>query len=189
MRTPRSLVLLLALVVVATAPATASAAGDVSQSDIEGSVVPLNADGAVLPIDVADSIQPLEVQNDTGPVTRVTLSSDVLFAFNKTTLTATAQQTIDRVVRRLGNRPSGRIVVDGYTDSVGSAAYNLGLSRRRASSVQRALAVALGGSRAHRIVTRGHGEADPVAPNTDNGHDNPAGRAKNRRVVISFPRG
>jgi flagellar motor protein MotB len=35
----------------------------------------------------------------------------------------------------------------------------------------------------------GHGEADPVAPNTEDGHDDPAGRAQNRRVVISFPRG
>ncbi|HET6868537.1 MAG TPA: hypothetical protein VFH80_21675 [Solirubrobacteraceae bacterium] len=42
---------------------------------------------------------------------------------------------------------------------------------------------------AARIITRGHGEADPVAPNTQNGHDNPAGRAQNRRVVISFARG
>lgn len=39
-----------------------------------------------------------------------------------------------------------------------------------------------------RIVARGHGAADPVAPNTVNGKDNPAGRARNRRVTIAFPR-
>lgn len=81
------------------------------------------------------------------------------------------------------------ISVDGYTDSIGSVDYNLGLSRRRAGSVQQALSAALGGSGATRIVTHGHDEADPVAPNTQDGHDNPAGRAQNRRVVISFSRG
>jgi DNA-binding response OmpR family regulator len=83
-------------------------------------------------------------------------------------------------------RQVNHILVDGYTDSIGSADYNLGLSRRRAAAVQQALRAALAG--APRIVTTGHGEADPVAPNTQNGHDNPAGRAQNRRVVISFSR-
>jgi outer membrane protein OmpA-like peptidoglycan-associated protein len=182
------LVAVLALVVVVAAvPATVEAAV-VAQADIDASVVPLDVDAAVVPIDVADSIKPLEVQSDRGPVTTVTLSSDVLFAFNKSTLTATARQTIDRIARRLGSRAANRILVDGYTDSIGAAAYNVGLSRRRAASVQQALQAALGGSGAPQIVTRGHGEADPVAPNTQNGHDNPSGRAQNRRVVISFPR-
>jgi outer membrane protein OmpA-like peptidoglycan-associated protein len=176
---------LLALIVVAAAPGTVRAA-DVAQTNVDDSVVPLDMDAAVVPIDVAGSIQPLEVQNDTGTLTRVTLSSDVLFAFNKSTLTATARQTIARVARRLGSRQVNHILVDGYTDSIGSAAYNLGLSRQRADAVQQALGAALKG--APRIVTSGHGEDDPVAPNTDNGHDNPAGRAQNRRVVISFPR-
>ena len=185
MRLARLLAVLLALLVIAAGPATVRAAV-AGQADIDASVVPLDLDAAVLPIDVAGSIQPLEVQNDRGPLTTVTLSSDVLFAFNKATLTATARQTIDRVARRLGSRQVNRIVVDGYTDSIGSAAYNIALSGRRASAVRQALRAALGG--AGGIVTHGHGEADPVAPNTQNGHDNPAGRAQNRRVVISFPR-
>jgi OOP family OmpA-OmpF porin len=38
------------------------------------------------------------------------------------------------------------------------------------------------------VSSRGHGEADPVAPNSVNGEDNPSGRALNRRVTIAFPR-
>ena len=183
----RALVVVLALVVATAVPTTVRGAV-IAQTDIDGSVVPINVDAAVVPIDVQDSIQALEVQRDRGALTTVTLSSDVLFAFNSSTLTATAQQTIDRLAGRLRSSGTKSISVDGYTDSIGSAAYNLGLSRRRAASVERALSAALGGSGAPRIVTRGHGEAAPVAPNTQDGHDNPAGRAENRRVVISFPR-
>ena len=161
--------MLLALVVAAAVPSTVRAA-DASQADIDASVVPIDADAAVVPIDAADSIQPLEVQHDQGARTTVTLSSDVLFAFNKSTLTAAARQTIDRIARRFPSQRVNGILVDGYTDSVGSVAYNLGLSRRRASAVRQVLQAALGGSGAPRIVTRGHGEADPVAPNTQNGH-------------------
>lgn len=186
-RSLTALLVVAVVAVVAAVPATVRAAV-VPQSNIEGAVVPLDAGAAVVPIDVQDSVQPLEVQQQQGALTKVTLSSDVLFAFNSATLTATAQHTIDGLAGKLQRSDAKRISVDGYTDSIGSADYNLGLSRRRAASVQHALSAALGGSGAARIVTHGHGEADPVAPNTQNGHDNPAGRAQNRRVVISFPR-
>lgn len=182
----RSLGVLLALVIVAALPATGRGAV-VSTADIATSVVPIDVDAAVVPIDVQESIQPLEVQRNRGATTTVTLSSDVLFAFNRSTLTATAQQTIDRIARRLSTGGVTSILVDGYTDNIGSVTYNLGLSRRRADSVRQALRAALGKGAAPQIVARGHGEADPVAPNAQNGHDNPAGRAQNRRVVISFP--
>ena len=60
------------------------------------------------------------------------------------------------------------------------------LSRRRAQAV----AVALRRAAAPpRLVVRGHGEADPVASNTNkDGSDNPEGRARNRRVTITFRR-
>ena len=184
----RSLVAPLTLVALAAVPATVRGAAG-APVDVGGSVLPINANAAVVPIDVQDSIQPLEVQRQQGALTTVTLSSDVLFAFNSSTLTDTAQQTIGRLAQRLRTSGAKSISVDGYTDSIGSVDYNLGLSRRRAASVQQALSTTLGGSGSARIVTHGHGEADPVAPNTKDGHDDPAGRAQNRRVVISFPRG
>ncbi len=187
MSVSRSLAGLLALTVVAAIPATGRGAV-VGSSQVDASVVPINVDAAVVAIEAQDSVQALEVQRSQGARTTVTLSSDVLFAFNQSVLTATALQTIDRLAASLRSHGVKSILVDGYTDSIGSAVYNLGLSRRRAASVQQALRAALRGPGAPRIVARGHGEADPVAPNTQNGHDNPAGRAQNRRVVISFPR-
>ena len=166
----------------------ASAAGVVGQTQIDQAIQTINVNAAIRPIDIASAIQPLEVTRTRGNTTTVTLSADVLFAFNQATLTSPAQGTIARVARRLRGQGAGQIRIDGYTDSIGSAGYNLGLSRSRAQAVQTALQQALGtggGSSFHAI---GHGEADPVAPNTKDGRDNPAGRALNRRVVITFHR-
>ena len=76
-----------------------------------------------------------------------------------------------------------------YTDDIGAPGYNLGLSRRRAASVQSYLQ-AHAGHPGLRYEARGLGEADPVAPNQlPNGQDNPAGRQENRRVVITYQAG
>jgi outer membrane protein OmpA-like peptidoglycan-associated protein len=119
---------------------------------------------------------------------KVTLAADVLFEFDKASLSARARSRIDEVAGRLRDAPSGAVKVDGYTDAKGSDAYNLGLSRRRAQAVAGALRGELGGD-APALAVRGHGEADPVAANTKkDGSDNPKGRARNRRVTITFPR-
>jgi OOP family OmpA-OmpF porin len=149
------------------------------------SINTLNVDASIQTIDVDDSIESLEVERRRAGRVTVTVASDVLFAFDRASLTSKANATIERIARRIGS-PRGAVHVDGYTDSIGSDAYNLGLSRRRAAAVSRALERVLPSRGA--IRARGHGEADPVAPNTQNGEDNPAGRAKNRRVTISYRR-
>jgi outer membrane protein OmpA-like peptidoglycan-associated protein len=73
--------------------------------------------------------------------------------------------------------PDRTVMVEGFTDSTGSAAHNKDLSERRAASVAQAL-VSLGVPR-ERIGTRGYGEAFPVASN-----DTAANRQLNRRVEI-----
>jgi OOP family OmpA-OmpF porin len=68
--------------------------------------------------------------------------------------------------------------VDGYTDSTGEEAYNVGLSKRRAQAVVdyvKSQGVNLG----DRFTVNGYGEAYPVASN-----DTKEGRAQNRRVVL-----
>lgn len=78
---------------------------------------------------------------------------------------------------------SRRVSIEGHTDAIGTEAVNQGLSERRADSVQRELLS--GGMQANRIVSRGFGESKPVASNTTrDGGDDPAGRARNRRVEI-----
>jgi OmpA-OmpF porin, OOP family len=91
----------------------------------------------------------------------------------------------------LGTRPTHqdpgkRVQVRGHTDSKGGAAYNQGLSERRARTVadllERKYPNLVG-----RIDAVGFGATQPVAPNTNpDGSDNPAGRAANRRVDIEF---
>jgi outer membrane protein OmpA-like peptidoglycan-associated protein len=69
------------------------------------------------------------------------------------------------------------VLVEGFTDSTGSAAHNQELSERRASAVASAL-TEMGVGR-ERVAMRGYGEAYPVAPN-----DTAGNKQLNRRVEI-----
>ncbi|HKO29088.1 MAG TPA: OmpA family protein [Solirubrobacteraceae bacterium] len=116
----------------------------------------------------------------------IALSADVLFQFNKATLTPRAHAVISQVASRIEARATGVVRVDGYTDSIGTDQVNIPLSQARAASVVHALKPLVGGAPV-TFQTAGHGSADPVAPNTlAGGADNPRGRALNRRVTISF---
>lgn len=110
---------------------------------------------------------------------------DVLFEFDRATLTQEARAKVRNIAEVL-EEPKVRsrsVSVEGHTDSIGSEQYNLRLSRRRAESVASGLESE--GVSAGRIRTRGFGEKYPIAPNQNpNGTDNPAGRAKNRRVEV-----
>jgi outer membrane protein OmpA-like peptidoglycan-associated protein len=78
---------------------------------------------------------------------------------------------------------SRRISVEGHADAIGSQGYNLPLSQRRAETVAQELIA--NQTRRERVRSQGFGELYPIAPNTNpDGSDNPAGRAKNRRVEV-----
>lgn len=102
---------------------------------------------------------------------------DVLFAFDKADLSAQAGPRLDKLARFLMQFPDRKLLIEGYTDSVGKDAYNLSLSERRAQAVRNALLQR--GVDGARISARGYGKAHPVA---DNGAAD--GRAMNRRVEI-----
>jgi outer membrane protein OmpA-like peptidoglycan-associated protein len=106
----------------------------------------------------------------------------VLFEFDKSTLTKGAKDTLGIAVRYLKDHGDVRVEIQGHTDSKGSDEYNMKLGERRAESVKAYLGTQ--GISADRVTTRSFGESQPVAENTINGKDNPAGRALNRRVVI-----
>jgi len=102
---------------------------------------------------------------------------DVLFDTGQAELKPGAFSTIDRLATFMRENPERTLGVEGYTDSVGSDAYNLSLSQRRADAVRAALlARGIDGS---RITTSGMGKASPVA-----GNDTAPGRQRNRRVEI-----
>ncbi len=102
---------------------------------------------------------------------------DVLFAFDRAELSAQAAPRLDKLAAFLRQFPDRRVLVEGYTDSVGAAGYNQELSERRAQSVRNALLQR--GVDASRVSARGYGRAHPVADNAS-----PEGRAMNRRVEI-----
>lgn len=106
----------------------------------------------------------------------------VLFDFNKYNLKPEAIRQLAPVLQVLKDQPGARIHIVGYTDSVGSVAYNLKLSRQRADSV--AAYLAQNGVPRQNITTEGRGKSDPVASN-----ETAEGRAQNRRVEITLSPG
>jgi outer membrane protein OmpA-like peptidoglycan-associated protein len=90
---------------------------------------------------------------------------------------ASSQPTIDGIAAILKAYPAASVRVEGYTDSQGDDAANLGLSQARADSVAKALQSA--DVDASRVSAVGMGEAKPIA---DNGTE--AGRAQNRRIEL-----
>ncbi|MFC4060894.1 OmpA family protein [Planomonospora corallina] len=115
------------------------------------------------------------------------VKADVLFDFDSAAIKPEAAAELRRVARQITEKAaSGAAVqVDGHTDARGDDAHNQTLSERRARAVADWLATEGGVPRA-RLEARGYGETKPVTPNTKaDGSDDPAGRAKNRRVVIS----
>ncbi|MEV5746981.1 OmpA family protein [Actinoallomurus sp. NPDC052308] len=115
-----------------------------------------------------------------GGKTSVRLSSDVLFATNSAKLTGKAQSLLKQVSAKIEKSPGTTVAVDGYADNTGTDAVNLPLSKKRAENVRAALRT-LVKRQGIQYSAAGHGSADPIA---DNGK--PAGRALNRRVVITF---
>jgi outer membrane protein OmpA-like peptidoglycan-associated protein len=102
---------------------------------------------------------------------------DVLFDTGRAELNPGAGRKLDQLAQFLSEHQDRRIQIDGFTDSVGTDAYNDDLSRRRAEAVKSALVTR--GIDASRIGTQGYGKADPVADNSDSG-----GRQLNRRVEV-----
>jgi len=102
---------------------------------------------------------------------------DVLFDTNKAELKASGMRGVEKLADFLKQYPLRKAVIEGFTDSVGSADSNQQLSGRRADAVRVAmLGMGVGGE---RITTHGYGEAYPVA-----GNDNASGRQQNRRVEV-----
>lgn len=137
---------------------------------------PVRHNGCPLPV-YPDSAPAAEPVVEVGEPVRVEL--DVKFDFNKSEVKEESQADIKALADFMSQYPQTSTTVEGHTDSVGSDAYNQGLSERRANAVRDVL-VNRYGVAADRISSVGYGESRPVA---DNGTDE--GRAVNRRVEAS----
>lgn len=113
----------------------------------------------------------------------VALAADVLFAKDSAALAPKGQATIAKAAAEIKASGGGKaLTVTGHADSDAADAYNLTLSKKRADAVAAALTKALGDG--YTITSVGKGETQPIADNkTDEG------KAKNRRVTITFEGG
>ena len=111
------------------------------------------------------------------------VARNINFDFGSDRLNPSAKPVLDSLVAYLKTPPPFEsVIIEGHTDSVGNAAYNLGLSQRRAQAIKDAL-VKDYGLKANQIQAVGFGESLPIA---DNG--NYQGRALNRRVEFKINR-
>lgn len=105
------------------------------------------------------------------------VETSVHFAFNKAVLSSKAKGALDQMLAEIPNTKGYLVVVEGDTDSVGSANYNYKLSERRADAVVQYLSEK--NIPAHKIYVVGLGKDKAAAPNSTK-----AGRAQNRRVDV-----
>ena len=109
----------------------------------------------------------------------------VYFDFNKADVKPDFNPSLNDLADKLMSKECSAVEIelDGHTDGVGSAAYNMKLGQRRADAVKTYLVGK--GVADSRLTTKSFGKTKPVAPNKIKGKDNPEGRAKNRRVEIT----
>ena len=103
---------------------------------------------------------------------------DIFFDFDKYNIKPRFYPELDAVVKVLKRNPSVKIRIEGNTDNIGTAKYNMGLSERRANSVMSYLVKA--GIGKNRLSIIGYGFNKPIATNATK-----EGRALNRRVELT----
>jgi outer membrane protein OmpA-like peptidoglycan-associated protein len=117
-----------------------------------------------------------------APAPAVAKSYLVFFDFNKSDLTPQAQTIVDQAARNAGAEKVTRLTVTGHTDTVGSDAYNMRLSRRRAESV--AAQLEKDGIPSSEIAIIAKGKRDLLVPTADGVRE-----PQNRRVQIVYSDG
>lgn len=112
-----------------------------------------------------------------GEGIRVKFDSGILFATNSADLSPTAKQNVAKMVDVLKKYEDTELLIEGHTDSTGTAEYNQKLSERRANSVEKELkSLDVEGN---RLKSKGYGLSQPIAENKTE-----VGRRENRRVEV-----
>jgi OOP family OmpA-OmpF porin len=107
-----------------------------------------------------------------------TYAAVVLFDFDSDKVKPEAYPMLDEAVVILKKNSQINVEVDGHTDNLGPAAYNMKLSERRANAVMKYFVDK--GVEGERLTVKGFGLTKPAA-----GNDTKEGRAKNRRVELT----
>ncbi len=108
---------------------------------------------------------------------KVTFATDTFFDFDKSALKPEGKAKLDDLAEKAKGINLEVVIAVGYTDWIGTNAYNQALSVRRAEAVKAYLVSK--GIEKNRIYTEGKGKSNPIADNKT-----AEGRAKNRRVEI-----
>lgn len=152
--------------------------------DAKGCELDDDGDGVVNSKDQCPDTPARALVDDTG--CQKYLSKDVKqtlyvqFGLDKSEVRKTSYPELEDLANKMYQYPSANLVLEGYTDSTGSASYNQNLSEQRAAAVKKVLVDHFGVDNS-RITTSGHGEDSPVATNKTRD-----GRAQNRRVVATM---
>ena len=117
----------------------------------------------------ANSVEGCDPVGKALPVSsKVTLSADTLFDFNKSTLKPEGKAVLNSIIDSIYGMNVDIIAITGHTDRIGGDKYNLDLSQKRADAVKNYLVRA--GVSKDRIATEGKGKANPVTGNTCKGN-------------------
>jgi outer membrane protein OmpA-like peptidoglycan-associated protein len=168
----------------AVGAAVGSATGSTARGAIIGAAVGGTA-GAVIGAQMDRQRAELAAELEGARVERygegllITFESGLLFDFDSDVVRGAARENLTNLANSLRNYPDTEVLIVGHTDNVGAAAYNQGLSERRAASARNYLVSQ--GVPANRIRTMGMGLREPVASN-----ETEAGRAQNRRVEVAI---
>ncbi|HZS61871.1 MAG TPA: OmpA family protein [Gemmatimonadaceae bacterium] len=138
---------------------------------------PIHDTTVVTRVDTVQIQRQVAVQHTVTDTSVLLVLQDVNFAFGKSDLRPRARPVLQRAAQQLNSTPNVPIMIEGFTDSVGSDTFNYKLGMARATSVRDFLVQA--GVDPNRISVSSGGKTNPVAPNST-----AAGRALNRRVVI-----
>ena len=110
---------------------------------------------------------------------------NIYYDYNKATLRDESFPVLDQLVSMMNENKNMKLEIGAHTDSRGTDVYNIKLSDARAKSVVDYLMAK--GIATDRLVSKGYGEANPVAENSNaDGSDNPDGRQKNRRTEFKI---
>ncbi|MFE0203319.1 OmpA family protein [Streptomyces sp. NPDC058985] len=123
-----------------------------------------------------------ERREDTNTSVTLALQAEVLFGKDSAKLGAESKSRITGIAEEIKTQNATRVRVFGFTDNLGSSAHGDTLSKKRANAVHDVLSATLNDAGITYEV-RGYGEQYPIADNSTE-----AGRKKNRRVEVSFPR-